>query len=449
MEDADIQVGDITATLGNVTAIGDANLTVNLVTSTTNGSTSGDLGVASVTFGTAAFDSASSFATAAQGSTADNAVQPGDFLKDLVAGTGLTGGADDILYGSDSDVTISLDISGLTASSGNITVASGDLVALYDADGSAHYKTTVSELVGAVSTGVTSITSGNGLTTNSSATGAVTINLDTSTLGTESVSGTTEFVVSNSDTEGVAAASAISLGVFSNATTAFIDLTDLSVGAEGTASGDGSISYNNTTGVFTYTPPDLSSYQTIANDVYATSFAYTGGTTSGPTGTLTLSDSSTVAFGAIPAAGSSASGIVTTGAQNFAGNKTFDGNVIIDGTLDVNGSITTIDTTNTTIKDTFISLNSGGLSDVDTAIVFEGANDKALGWDASQESGRFGVDYSGASASSNTFAPDAWISVTHTNSAAPDDGTNGDIDALRQIGNIYVNSTNSDIYIYA
>jgi hypothetical protein len=32
-------------------------------------------------------------------------------------------------------------------------------------------------------------------------------------------------------------------------------LTSFSVGAEGTASGDGSIAYNNTTGVFTYTPP--------------------------------------------------------------------------------------------------------------------------------------------------------------------------------------------------
>jgi uncharacterized protein (DUF486 family) len=41
-----------------------------------------------------------------------------------------------------------------------------------------------------------------------------------------------------------------------------IALTDLSVGAEGTASGDGSVTYNNTTGVFTYTPPDLSSYLT-------------------------------------------------------------------------------------------------------------------------------------------------------------------------------------------
>lgn len=34
-----------------------------------------------------------------------------------------------------------------------------------------------------------------------------------------------------------------------------IALTALSVGAEGTASGDGSLAYNNTTGVFTYTPP--------------------------------------------------------------------------------------------------------------------------------------------------------------------------------------------------
>jgi plastocyanin len=41
-----------------------------------------------------------------------------------------------------------------------------------------------------------------------------------------------------------------------------IALTDLSVGAEGTASGDGDVSYNNVTGVFTYTPPDTSSFLT-------------------------------------------------------------------------------------------------------------------------------------------------------------------------------------------
>jgi len=44
-----------------------------------------------------------------------------------------------------------------------------------------------------------------------------------------------------------------------------IELTDLSVGPEGTPSGDGSLSYNSTTGVFTYTPPDLSVYATSAS----------------------------------------------------------------------------------------------------------------------------------------------------------------------------------------
>ena len=43
---------------------------------------------------------------------------------------------------------------------------------------------------------------------------------------------------------------------FTNLNTDKIELTDLSVGAEATPSGDGSIAYNNVSGVFTYTPPE-------------------------------------------------------------------------------------------------------------------------------------------------------------------------------------------------
>jgi len=46
-----------------------------------------------------------------------------------------------------------------------------------------------------------------------------------------------------------------------------IALTDLSVGAEGTAAGDGSLSYNNTTGEFTYTPPVLSGLSGDTDDI--------------------------------------------------------------------------------------------------------------------------------------------------------------------------------------
>lgn len=45
-----------------------------------------------------------------------------------------------------------------------------------------------------------------------------------------------------------------------------IALTDLSVGSEGTASGDGSIAYNNSSGVFTYTPPVLTNLPNQAVD---------------------------------------------------------------------------------------------------------------------------------------------------------------------------------------
>lgn len=53
-------------------------------------------------------------------------------------------------------------------------------------------------------------------------------------------------------------------------TPAVVTLTDLSVGNELTASGNGAISYDNTTGVFRYTPPDLSTYLTAeTNDLTA------------------------------------------------------------------------------------------------------------------------------------------------------------------------------------
>ena len=45
----------------------------------------------------------------------------------------------------------------------------------------------------------------------------------------------------------------------------FIALTDISVGAAGAASGSGSLTYNSTSGVFTYTPPDLSNFVTSSS----------------------------------------------------------------------------------------------------------------------------------------------------------------------------------------
>lgn len=56
-----------------------------------------------------------------------------------------------------------------------------------------------------------------------------------------------------------------------DSTSAGIQLTDISVGAEASASGNGGIAYNDSTGVFTYTPPDLSGYATTSALTSATS----------------------------------------------------------------------------------------------------------------------------------------------------------------------------------
>ena len=66
---------------------------------------------------------------------------------------------------------------------------------------------------------------------------------------------------------------------------------------------------------------------TWGTDNTPTSFKWTNGTTAGPTGSLTGNGMSAVSFAAIPSASASASGVVTTGNQTFAGTKTFNNTI--------------------------------------------------------------------------------------------------------------------------
>lgn len=81
-------------------------------------------------------------------------------------------------------------------------------------------------------------------------------------------------------------------------------------------------------------------YAPTNTNYYPTAFAWTDGTTAGPTGSLTGTGMSAVSFGAIPAATASKSGIVTTAAQTFGGSKTFQSsaaNVVEIKRTDANG----------------------------------------------------------------------------------------------------------------
>ena len=87
---------------------------------------------------------------------------------------------------------------------------------------------------------------------------------------------------------------------------AAITLTDISVGAEATASGDGAVAYNNTTGVITYTPPVLIALTDISVGAEATASGDGAVSYDNTTGVITYTP-------AVPAAPTSFTDITTFG----------------------------------------------------------------------------------------------------------------------------------------
>ena len=88
----------------------------------------------------------------------------------------------------------------------------------------------------------------------------------------------------------------------------------------------GEIGYESDTGHFKIGDGTTNWSSLGYTDKVPTTFAWTNGTTAGPTGSLTGNGVS-VAFGAIPSASASNSGVVTTGAQTIAGAKTFSSTI--------------------------------------------------------------------------------------------------------------------------
>lgn len=119
--------------------------------------------------------------------------------------------------------------------------------------------------------------------------------------------------------------------------------------------------------------------------------------------------------------------------------------------LTVNGTTTTVDTTNLLVSDQFIYLNDSGNAanvDADAGFVVEGLT-KSVAFGYHQSDDRFVFDKTGATSGMTSIDPDAFFTHVHTNTAVPTDGTNGADSDFAQIGNLYVNSTNEDIYIYS
>ena len=179
----------------------------------------------------------------------------------------------------------------------------------------------------------------------------------------------------------------------------------------------------------TFLRGDLSWVTPTDTNFYPTAFAWTAGTTAGPTGSLTGAGMSAVSYSAIPSANdTTASGIVTTTTQTFGGTKTFSSNItvpgiatsvtdgtfalvntgltgtlniggavtgninigssssttVIAGNLTVNGTTTTINTATLSVDDINIELGSVVSPTNTTAdgggITLKGSTDKTFNW---------------------------------------------------------------------
>jgi hypothetical protein len=144
------------------------------------------------------------------------------------------------------------------------------------------------------------------------------------------------------------------------------------------------------------------------------------------------------------------------GSINGEGNLTFDGttltvtgNEVVTGNLTVQGTASFQHTSNLEVADRFILLASGSNAGGDGGIVIQmGIQNEGQLFGYENSINRWGFT-SSFNASDPSFTAVAMVTTTEKGTVAPTAAPiygNGGIDA---VGNIYVNTNTSDIYIYA
>jgi hypothetical protein len=130
------------------------------------------------------------------------------------------------------------------------------------------------------------------------------------------------------------------------------------------AGGDGSLAYNNGTGVITYTGP--SSAEVRAHITAGTGVVYSGGEVSIGQAVATTSN---VTFNNVTVDGTLVSDDITTG------TLTTSGHLIVTGDMTVNGTTTTVNTSTMTVEDPLMALASGNNAADAVDIGFYGLHD--------------------------------------------------------------------------
>ena len=247
----------------------------------------------------------------------------------IVAGAGLTGDA------TSGDATLAVGSGyGITVNANDIELTNASVRALFSASGDLSYNSTTGAFSFTNDAGdIESVTAGNGLSGGGSS-GAVTLALDLNELSAAAVDVTADSFAlidggdNSSKKESVADLVSAIAGTNLTASSGTLGIADTVIRGKisvSDAGGDGSLAYNNSTGVITYTGPSASEVRAHI---------------SGGTGV-------TVSSGEI----SIGQAVATTSDVTFA-------DVIVSGNLTVSGTQTTVNTETLTVDDNLIVLNN-------------------------------------------------------------------------------------------
>jgi len=147
---------------------------------------------------------------------------------------------------------------------------------------------------------------------------------------------------------------------------------------------------------------------------------------------------------------------VSTGGITVTGNSTFNNNLTVTGDLTVNGTASFINTQELLVKDKFTLFNSGSNLLVDSGFIFQyttgggNASGSAFYLDAANGTyGRFAVQY-GVPYDVTSVTADEWVVTNKLSTSNPSDGTPPTWGGSGGgIGNMWVNTNTSDIFIWA
>lgn len=153
---------------------------------------------------------------------------------------------------------------------------------------------------------------------------------------------------------------------------------------------------------------------------------------------------------------SSATGGLTVqaGGTKVTGDSFFYNNLTVQGNITVNGTASFINTENVLVKDKFILIASGSNTLTDAGIIAAYATNMTgsafyLSAASTGTYGRWAVAY-GAGESAISLTADEFVNTTKISASNPNDATPPTWgSSTNGLGNMWVNSTTSDIYIWA